>query len=143
MASLYVRGLSLKCPLLLTKKQAVSTHFSTAGKLIFCSPDSLWTVELSYQASLPVLSVTLFGEIRIRSLIQCSAKLNEISFMVSRPLAKKQNPAFPIPRPEMGRQLKGSGGWYGSPGLGAPPRPDCHAFEPCQCWILMNLFCKT
>lgn len=56
------------------------------------SLDSLWTVELSYEALLPVLPVTLFGEIRIRTLIQCRAQPNEISFMVSRPLLGNRIP---------------------------------------------------
>lgn len=46
----------------------------------------LWTVELSYWTLLPGLPVTLFGDIRIRRLIQCSTKPNQINFMVSRPL---------------------------------------------------------
>lgn len=44
------------------------------------------TVELGYWTLLPGLPVTLFGDIRIRSLIQCSTKPNQINFMVSRPL---------------------------------------------------------
>lgn len=81
-----------KCLRFLKKKQAAPSRSEWLHPLpcsqeidFLFSLDSLWTVELSYQASLPVLPVTLFGEIRIRSLIQCSAKPNEISFMVSRP----------------------------------------------------------
>lgn len=76
------------CPL--TKEQTLPTidpnslTCSSASTNQFSVPSHLpLAAELSYQAPLPVPSVTLFGEIRIKSLIQCSARPNEISFMVS------------------------------------------------------------
>lgn len=87
MALLYMKSVRNIFTSLQRHKLHPLLHSNGVGFLF--SLDSFWTVGLSYQASLPILPVTLFCEIKIRSLIQCSEP-NEISFMVLRPLLRNR-----------------------------------------------------